>query len=296
MDRERPLSHYDFCNLLFAGPCNQRCPMCIGRQLDPRLNHDNLDEYPPRGLHRLSRLVAQHDVRQIVFTGTTTDPQLYRHEARLIGWFRRTLPRAQISLHTNGQLALQRQQILNAYDRATISFPSFDPDVFQRMTGVQRVPDLEAIARVARIPIKISCLVTCDNASRMPEFLARCRSMGIRRIVLRRPYGYDPSVDPVEVLRAIPEVARRKSYRGNPVYAYHEVEVTCWDFTRSTCTALNLFSDGTISRDYSLLPRHVQPNSQRAARARSAKRGPSRADTSAKCVPGCKRRLSTAPS
>jgi hypothetical protein len=227
--------------------------MCIGRQLDPRLNRNNLDEWPPRGLYRLARLLARYDVRQVVFTGTTTDPQLYHHEARLICWFRRTLPRAQISLHTNGQLALEKHEVLNAYDRATISFPSFDPDVFQRLTGMRRVPDLEAIARAARIPIKVSCLVSDDNAGRMSEFLARCRSIGIQRVVLRRPYAYETNVDPASVLRTIPNVAPRESYRGNPVYAYHEVEVTCWDFTRSTCTALNLFSDGTISSDYLLV-------------------------------------------
>lgn len=233
--------------------------MCIGRQIDPRRNRPNLDEYPPRGLERLLALLVRHDVRQIVFTGTNTDPQLYQHEARLIGWFRRALPRAQISLHTNGQLALQKIGVLNLYDRATISYPSFDAEAFWRATGVRRMPDLEAILRAAKIPIKVSCLITEDTASGVGAFLARCRDIGVRRIVLRRPYGYPSAVDPKLLLRALPHVRPGKPYRGNPVYAYHEVEVTCWDFSHSTCTALNLFSDGTISSEYLLTGRNAAP-------------------------------------
>lgn len=249
-----PPSRYDFCNVLFAGPCNQRCPTCIGRQIDSRLNRDNLDQYPPRGLHRLTRLLVRHGVRQIVFTGTTTDPQLYRHEARLIHWFRCALPGAQISLHTNGQLAQQKRDVFNMYDRATISYPSPDPDVFYRITGVRRMPDLEAVARLARIPLKVSCLVTHENAGQVPDLLARCRQIGIRRVVLRRPYGCGIDVDPAAALRGVPDLRPEGSYRGNLVFAYHEVEVTCWDFTQSTCAAINLFSDGTINTDYLLAP------------------------------------------
>jgi len=265
MAQAHAAARYDFANLLFAGPCNQRCPSCIGRQLDPRLNRSNLDAYPPRGVRRLARLMARHGVRQLVFTGTNTDPQLYRHQARLIRWFRRTLPGVQISLHTNGQLAAE-SAVLNAYDRATISFPTFDAQTFARMTGAPHMPDLEAILRAARIPIKVSCLVTEENAAQVPDLLARCRGMGLQRVVLRRPVGPFAGPDPIRVLSAIPGIRPTGSYRGNPVYAYYEVEVTCWDFCRSTCAALNLFSDGTITPRY-LLARSG-PNSRHFYTAR----------------------------
>jgi hypothetical protein len=38
------MSAYDFANVLFAEPCNLRCPTCIGRQVDPALNRDNWDD------------------------------------------------------------------------------------------------------------------------------------------------------------------------------------------------------------------------------------------------------------
>ena len=64
------MSHFDFANLLFSGPCNACCPTCIGKQIDPRLNTNNLDEYPPRNLERF-----KHDgeVRH-------STAGIYRHE------------------------------------------------------------------------------------------------------------------------------------------------------------------------------------------------------------------------
>ena len=39
---------------------------------------------------------------------------------------------------------------------------------------------------------------------------------------------------------------------GNPVYDWHGIEVTHWQFESTTSTAVNLFPDGTISTDYLL--------------------------------------------
>ena len=76
-----------------------------------------------------------------------------------LSWLREHLPMARISLHTNGQLAMRKLATFNMYDRATISFPSFTPQVFARMTGTRHMPDLVAVLRAARIPIKVSCVI-----------------------------------------------------------------------------------------------------------------------------------------
>ncbi len=241
---------YDFANILFAGPCNLRCPYCIGRQVDPALNRDNLNEFPPRNLDAFVARLRRHDVRQIVLTGTTTDPQLYRHEAHLLRWLREQLPQAQIALHTNGQLALDKMDTFNLYDRASVSLPAFDADTYEKMTGSRRVPDLAAIVRAARIPIKVSCVINEHNASQVAEFLARCHEIGVRRLVFRQLYG-DPRRWPI--LSNLTPVA---IYRRNPVYDYHGMEVTHWHFDHTTSTSLNLFSDGSISAEY-LLAKHT---------------------------------------
>ncbi len=267
-----PMEKYDFANILFAGPCNLRCPYCIGQQVNPALNRNNLNEFPLRNLDKFVELIRQHGVMEVVFTGTTTDPQLYRHEARLLAWLRENLPpsggerggvsdssanlstlepqqgreQTRYSLHTNGQLALRKMEVFNQYDRVCISFPSFNPDTYQRMMGSPRMPDLAEIVRQASVPVKVSCVINEQNVHEVADFLDRCGRLGLKRVVLRQLYG-DSRRWPI-----LPHLAPVAFYRGNPVYDYHGLEVTYWRFDQTSSTSLNLFSDGTISVHYLL--------------------------------------------
>jgi MoaA/NifB/PqqE/SkfB family radical SAM enzyme len=248
---------YDFANILFAGPCNLRCPYCIGRQVNPALNRNNLNEFPLRNLDQFVEHLRQHQVTEIVFTGTTTDPQLYRHEARLLAWLREHLPPparhasgvgegVRYSLHTNGQLALRKMDVFNQYDRVCISFPSFEPHTYHKLMGAPRVPNLAEIVRQAQIPVKISCVINEHNIGELDEFLERCGAMGIKRLVLRQLYGDLRQWD------ILPQLTPISFYRRNPVYDYDGMEVTYWRFDQTTSSSLNLFSDGTISSNYLL--------------------------------------------
>lgn len=238
---------FDFANILFAGPCNRDCPFCIGRLVPPRANVDNRDVYPPRGIERFIETVNRERVPEVVFTGTTTDPQLYRHEARLLELLRARLHGGtRFSVHTNGVRALRRLQVFNLYDRACISFPSFEPATYEKMMGSRQVPDLQAILRAATIPVKVSCVVNEHNAPRMPAFLAECSRIGVRRVVLRRLYGDTREWDVVCGLQPAGE------FRGNAIYLYRGMEVTYWAFEASRCRSLNLFADGTLGTSYLL--------------------------------------------
>ncbi len=241
---------YDFANILFAGPCNLRCPYCIGRQVNPALNRNNLKEFPLRNLDGFVKLLHQHQIKEIVLTGTTTDPQLYRHEARLLAWLKEQFSpfshETRLSLHTNGQLALRKMDVFNQYHRVCLSFPSFKADTYQMMMGSPRVPDLAEILRQAVVPVKISCLLTEHNLGELADFLDRCGALGLKRVVLRQLYSdtrrwtLPPQLTPVA------------TYRDNPVYDYHGLEVTYWRFDQTSSASLNLFSDGTISPHYLL--------------------------------------------
>jgi MoaA/NifB/PqqE/SkfB family radical SAM enzyme len=243
---------YDFANILFSGPCNARCPFCIGRQIDPALNVPNLDQFPPRNLDRLLTLVRSYGIHQVVVTGTDTDPQLYRHELALLALLRSQLPsRTQISLHTNGLLALAKIDVLNRYDRVSLSIPSLDPQIYRRMMGVTTMPDLDAILEHIQVPVKISCPVGSDNGPTTARFLASCRDAGVARVVLRKLMG---ERRPWSALIPWTELGleHRGSYRHNPVYVYEGMEVTLWDFQASRCRSLNLFASGDISDAYLL--------------------------------------------
>lgn len=238
---------YDFANILFAGPCNRACPFCIGKLVPDSANPDNLDVFPPRGIEGFIEAVNRDRIPQVVFTGTTTDPQLYRHQGRLLDLLRRELhAAARVSVHTNGVLALRQMAVFNRYDRACISFPSFRPATYEKMMGSRRVPDLEAILRAAAIPVKVSCVVNEHNAPEMDCYLEECLRIGVRRLVVRKLYG---ETREWKILRDLPVAG---SFRGNPVLSYRGMEVTYWDFDVSECRSINLFADGTLGTSYLL--------------------------------------------
>ena len=238
---------YDFANVLFAGPCNRFCPWCIGQQLPASASVDNLDLFPPRGLDAFIDCVNEHHIREIVFTGTVSDPQLYHHELRLLEHLRERLHSdARFSVHTNGVLALKKLETFNAYDRACISFPSFEPETYSQMMGSRRVPDLAAIVRRARIPVKVSCVIDAPNAGEIDAFIARCAAIGVRRAVVRRLFG-DTRAWPVLTAQT-----PARCFKGNPVYDLNGIEVTVWDFDDTQCRSVNLFPDGTLGTSYLL--------------------------------------------
>lgn len=243
---------YDFANILFAGPCNRRCPFCIGKQLPDHVNVNNLNQFPPPGIEKLIEMVNREKIRQIIFTGTISDPQLYRHESRLIEMLRERLhPEAQFSVHTNGALALKKMEIFNQYDRASLSFPTFSPDTYEKMTGSRSVPDLQAILREATIPVKISCVVNEHNAGEIDFFLEECHGVGVGRVVIRKLFGDSTHASSLQwnILKNLPVVKR---FRNNPVMDYRGMEVTYWDFDTSECQSINLYPDGTLGTSYLL--------------------------------------------
>lgn len=241
---------YDFADILFSGPCNARCPFCIGKQLPAALMPDNLNEYPPRNLETFLNLVRQHQIREIILSGTNTDPQCYRHETRLLAFLRHSLPAdTRFSLHTNGLLALRKIETFNAYDRVTISYPSFESATYQKLMGT-RPPDLPAILRAARIPVKLSCILEESNARELPAYLRQCSALGVTRVAIRKLVG---EVRPWNLL--LPSelhLQPHSTYRANPMIIYAGVQVTLWDFATTQSRALHLFASGHISETYRL--------------------------------------------
>ena len=252
----------DFANILFGGPCNRSCHYCIGKSLPDRVNVDNLDMFPPRGIDSFIAEVNARGIREIVFTGTTTDPQMYRCEGQLLELLRSRIPKARYSVHTNGVLALRKMNAFNQYDRACISLPSFDPEIYAKHMGVRRVPDLGEILRRATIPVKVSCVVDDDNAASLMAFLERCRELGVKRVVLRRVFGSSRSLSVAAAWSVAATYVR--SYRGNPVYDFCGMEVTVWDFDVTASTSLNLFADGSLGSEY-LLIRNVGLHSRQSS-------------------------------
>jgi MoaA/NifB/PqqE/SkfB family radical SAM enzyme len=238
---------YDFANILFGGTCNRFCPWCIGKKLPSNVTVNNLGKFPLTNLDGYVDAVNTHRIKQVVFTGTTTDPQLYKHEILLLNYLRIKLNHdACYSLHTNGVLALIKLDAFNHYDKVCISFPSFNRETYKKLMGVPAVPQLATIIEKSKVPIKISCIVSEHNHHEMEGFLTRCAQLGIRRVVLRKLVGDTRDWNPFRKITPI------TYYKQNPVYTYKAMEVTYWDFDSSSSSSINLFPDGTLGKEYLL--------------------------------------------
>jgi len=251
IDTSKP---FEFGNILFSGPCNQKCPFCIGHQLIQTPN--NLRKETIKNLDEFIRLMKQSKTNKIILTGTRTDPQLYKYEDTLLKRLRQELPNVHISLHTNGLLALPKLKTFRQYDSCTISINSFQPTTYRKLHGVKQMPDLKKILEQAsNVPIKLSCVLTEDNIDQVEDYLKIAQQLGIKRVALRHLYG-DERRWPI---RAFENRTPIKYHQSNPVYDFNGVQVTHWIFDKTSGRSLNLFSDGTVSDEY-LLTR--APNQQ----------------------------------
>ena len=100
--------------------------------------------------------------------------------------------------------------------------------------------------QAARVPVKISCVVSALNVAQLVSFLVRCRNLSIWRVVLRQMH------DNVRRWALPPQLRRVGGYRSNPIYDFRGMEVIYWRFDETTSSLLNLFGDGTISDAYLL--------------------------------------------
>ena len=110
----------------------------------------------------------------------------------------------------------------------------------------RRLPNLSEIMRQAEVPVKVSCVINEHNVNEIDEFLERCHRIGVKRVVFRQLYG---DTREWNILQYLPQVA---AYQNNPVYNYHGIEITLWNFQHTRSRALNLFSNGVISPHYLL--------------------------------------------
>lgn len=234
-----------FANILLTGPCNLRCPDCIGAQLR-HASASTLDDFPLPGLDAFVNCLRTHRIREVSLTGIDTEPMLHRHCLELVERLRADVPGVRISLHTNGTRVLDDLETFDAFDRATVSLPSLTPSTCLAMTGSPRVLDVEAIVRRTHIPIKLSVLMTEHNRQEIPSMLERVRAIGYRRVVLRRRYGEPRPYDPLRWPRPV------RWFGGNPVYDLDGLEVTVWDFDSTCLRCVNLFPDGSVRDAYRL--------------------------------------------
>lgn len=243
---------FEFGNVLFGGPCNQKCYFCIGHQLEGSLTPNNLRLFPPTNFDKFIERMVASNTKKVIFTGTTTDPLLYKYGKELVQLIREKMPDVHISIHTNGVLATRKIDTFNMFDSCTISLNSFEPETFQKIHGTREMPDLETLVKIAKMPIKLSCILTPHNKHETLSYIYRARDLGIKRIALRHIFLDQERWD-IFPPSLTPHPTPFRTHCGNPVYNIDGVEVTHWVFEKVEGNSLNLFSDGTLSEEYLLV-------------------------------------------
>ena len=146
--------------------CNFRCPYCMpkevfgpGYQFLPRADILSFEE-----IVRLTRVFARLGLRKLRLTGG--EPTVRADLPALVGMLRRAVPGVDLALTTNGsRLTSLADDLAQAgLDRVTVSLDAVDPEVGQRMNGVefplQRVLDgIDAAAAAGLAPVKINAVI-----------------------------------------------------------------------------------------------------------------------------------------
>lgn len=238
---------YDYANILFSGrACNIKCYDCIGKHDSLKGLPSNVNTFPLMNIDSFLEKVNEHSVPDLAFTGTNVDPQLYRHEPEFIEYVKERLnPNTNLSLHTNGLLVLRDIDVFNSYDKASISFPSFNIDTFQKVTQSRKQPDIRRIIDNSKIPLKLSMLITPFNTDEIEDYIRQSLDLGINRIVVRKLKGREEEFL-IEQMSPFNKHEPIKEIFGWGVYNINGAEVTICDFNKSTARGLFLFSDGRL--------------------------------------------------
>jgi MoaA/NifB/PqqE/SkfB family radical SAM enzyme len=243
-----------FANIHLSGPCNRACYFCIGQHmmaLDP-LN--NLDTFPLKNLNNFTAQLVQKGINEVNVTGSNTDPLLYKHTLQLKEYLLRYIPNLKFGIRTNGVLALPRFDIMDLYDKGSISVTTFNEDLYVKTMGMGAPPPLTAIVkRFAPRRLKANVVLCPETVQSGDIFntIDTCLEAGIQVVNFREPYGQPHIGDPCGG-----KLALERIHLGMPSYDYHGMEVTYWDVHYVEVESINLYANGTISSLYPITKGH----------------------------------------
>lgn len=281
LNSNQGFSHW-FANLHFSGICNRSCYFCIGQHmmaLDPfdnlnKRNLDNFDEFIIK--------CQEHNVGEVNFTGSNTDPLLYKFQSELIEDLRKVIPGVKIGLRTNGALALRNPDVWKLYDKASVSITTFQREIYRETMGQGSPPNLEEILKIKpEMPVKVNLVLCPETTDENVDYwftLTKLRHLGIKRVNLREPYGQPHIGDPLaKEAKFNPLMKQIKTTLGMPTYDFFGMEVTYWDVHYVEVESVNLYANGIVSVTYPITKGHDpvtgdvkdQENFQKSGRIRN---------------------------
>jgi hypothetical protein len=217
--------------------------------LDP-LN--NLNEWPLTNIDRFVERCRDKNIGEINVTGSNTDPLLYQHSEELTSYLRRNIPGVRLGLRTNAVEALRKSEIVDLYDKFSISVTSLDLELYGKTMGQGQPPNIgRIIDRFPDKPIKANVVLCPEtvNSGDIFKTIIRLADAGIKKINLREPYGQAHVGNPIA---RYPD----GDHLGMPFYNICGAEVTYWDVHYVEVESVNLYANGEISTTYPVSKGH----------------------------------------
>ena len=251
LNSDQNFNHW-FGNIHLSGKCNRSCYFCIGQHmmgLDP---YNNLDEWPLKNIDKFIEESIKHKINDINITGSNTDPLLYKHTSEIKEYIKLRIPDLIFGIRTNGVLA-DSNDLLNLYDKGSITICSFDKTIYNKMMGNGNPPDLEKI--LFKYPhlknkLKVNIVLGPENIKNdIYQTILNCNYLGIAKINMREPYGQPHIGDP---LNGFFKKCIHKTF-GMPHYhctINGNTEITYWDVHYVEIESVNLYANGNISTLY----------------------------------------------
>lgn len=211
---------------------------------------NSLDNWPLRGLTEFIQECQKRKIKEVNLTGTNTDPLLFQHHNSLEKTLIKAIPGVKLGIRTNGALILSKPEVWKLYDKASITFPSFNKDIYTKQMGKGSVPDLERILSLdGPKSIKIN-IVLGEELTDLEDTLNRLSDLNIQKVNLREPYGQPHIGNPLKDLMPV-----RRVY-GMPLYIWKGMEVLYWDVHYVHVESVNLYANGRISIEYPITKGH----------------------------------------
>lgn len=256
INSDQNFSHW-FANIHLSGPCNRSCYFCIGQHMMGLDKYNNLDKWPLDNIDEFVAKCKEHNISEVNLTGTNTDPMLYKHLPELKAFLKEQIPNLRFGVRTNGVAVLSHLDKWALFDKGSITFPSFEPDVYEKMMGSREVPNLAKIIEATPWPLKINLVLSPYNigdGSLLFGTLARLYALGVEKVNLREPYGQPHVGDPIPALQKDHNLwavfKRVDPHLGMAVYDLLGMEVHYWDVHYVEVESVNIYANGRVSVTY----------------------------------------------
>ena len=214
---------------------------------------NNLNQIP-KNIGKFLRECMDRNVREICMTGTNTDPLLYKKTFELLDYIRYIMNnKVPLAIRTNA--VLYDRNTFGSYDKASITICSFHPEIYVKMMGSGKPPDLPLIlSNHPNMDIKINVVMGPENVGGGDIFktLETLQGMNGRRGNLREPYGQPHIGDPL----AKSPATYVKQVLGMPSYDWGGLSVTYWDVHYVEVESVNLYANGKVSITYPITKGH----------------------------------------